>query len=126
MEKTVLGTLFWDSHVEITEKGWQVEMRIPYAALRFSDDKTQTWGINFYREIIRDRYQYTWSLLDNKITNESIQAGILEGIQNIETPTRLFFIPYVSQYVNANDWQKTKGEFKGGMDIKYGINDAFT
>jgi hypothetical protein len=116
----------WDSHVEITEKGWQVEMRIPYAALRFSDDKTQTWGINFYREIIRDRYQYTWSLLDNKITNESIQAGILEGIQNIETPTRLFFIPYVSQYVNANDWQKTKGEFKGGMDIKYGINDAFT
>lgn len=116
----------WQSHTEITENGWQVELKIPYAALRFSPEKKQTWGINFYREIVRDRFQYTWSLLDNKITNESVQAGILEGIENIETPTRLFFIPYISQYFSANDWQKTKGEFKGGMDIKYGINDAFT
>lgn len=116
----------WQSHTEITENGWQVEMKIPYAALRFSEQSKQTWGINFYREVIRDRFKYTWSLIDNKITNESIQAGVLQGIENIQTPTRLFFIPYISQYLNANNWKKAKGEFKGGMDIKYGINDAFT
>lgn len=116
----------WDSHVEITDIGWVVEMKIPYAALRFSSDKKQTWGLNFYREINRDRQTFSWNLLDNKISNESTQAGILEGIENIETPTRLFLIPYISQYFNANETQKTKGEFKGGMDVKYGINDAFT
>ncbi len=38
----------------------------------------------------------------------------------------MFLIPYASYYLSGNDQQKTKGEFKGGLDIKYGINDAFT
>jgi len=116
----------WDSHVEITDFGWTVEMRIPYAALRFPNIKTQTWGLNFYREMRSVRQQYSWSFLDSKIGNESTQAGVLEGIENINTPTRLFLIPYASQYVYSNKLQKTNGEFKGGLDIKYGINDAFT
>ena len=116
----------WDSKTAITEKGWVIEMKIPYAALRFPSDAKQTWGINFYREIIRDRQQFTWNLINNNINNEANQAGILEGIENIKTPTRLFFIPYSSQYLNANHSQKTTVEFKGGLDIKYGINDAFT
>lgn len=116
----------WDSKVLITDYGWVVEMKIPYAALRFSSEEKQTWGLNFYREIQRDRQQYTWNLIDNKIPSESNQAGILEGIENIKTPTRLFLIPYSSLYINANENQKTKSEFKGGLDVKYGINDAFT
>jgi hypothetical protein len=116
----------WDSHVELTKFGWTVEMKIPYAALRFSSEEKQTWGLNFYREVIRDRFQYTWNLIDNKIGSEANQAGILAGIENIKTPTRLFLIPYSSFYLNANDGLKTKGEFKGGLDVKYGINDAFT
>lgn len=116
----------WDSKTVITEKGWVVEMKIPYAALRFPEQNKQTWGLNFYREIIRDRQQFTWNLISNTINNEANQAGILQGIENIKTPTRLFFIPYSSQYLNAKDGKKTFGEFKGGLDIKYGINDAFT
>jgi Domain of unknown function (DUF5916) len=116
----------WESSVKITEKGWQVEMKIPYAALRFSSDKKQTWGVNFYREFRRERQYYTWSLIDAKIPTRCNQAGIIEGIENIKPPTRLFFIPYSSFYTSASAQQKTKGELKGGMDIKYGINDAFT
>ena len=116
----------WDSKTQITDFGWVVEMKIPYAALRFSTESKQTWGLNFYREIRRDNYKYSWNLVDNKINSESSQAGILEGIENIKTPTRLFLIPYSSFYLNANEGQKTRGEFKGGLDIKYGINDAFT
>ncbi len=116
----------WDSHVEITGYGWTVEMKIPYAALRFSTENKQIWGLNFYREIRRYRQQYSWNFLDNKISNESTQAGILGGLDNIKTPTRLFLIPYASQYLFASKTQKTYGEFKGGLDIKYGINDAFT
>ncbi|TBX69537.1 hydrolase [Flavobacterium silvisoli] len=116
----------WNSHVELTDFGWTVEMKIPYAALRFPSAKEQTWGLNFYREIRRDRQQYSWNFLDNKIVNESTQAGILKGIEDVKTPTRLFLIPYASQYVYASKAQKNNGEFKGGLDVKYGINDAFT
>ncbi len=116
----------WESKIKITETGWQVEMRIPYAALRFSQAKKQIWGINFFREVRRTRFNYTWNLIDNKIDNQSNQAGTVSGIENIKTPTRLFFIPYTSFYTNASSKLKTYGELKGGLDIKYGINDAFT
>ena len=116
----------WKSKAFITDKGWVVEIRIPYAALRFSSEKKQTWGLNFFREIKRDRQKYTWNLIDSKLGTFTQQTGILEGIENIKPPTRLFLLPYSSFYVNASDRQKTKGTLKGGLDLKYGINDAFT
>lgn len=116
----------WDSKVKTTDIGWQVEMKIPYAALRFPPKSNQVWGLNFYREVQRIRSQYSWNRINNNINNEANQAGTLEGIQNINTPTRLFFIPYISDYVNASDAYKTYNTFKAGLDLKYGLNDAFT
>ncbi|OAB28246.1 Carbohydrate family 9 binding domain-like [Flavobacterium fryxellicola] len=116
----------WKSKAVITDKGWVVEMRIPYAALRFSAENKQTWGLNFFREIRRDRFKYTWNFIDSKLGTFTQQTGILEGIENIKPPTRLFLLPYSSFYVNGNATQKTYGTLKGGLDLKYGINDAFT
>ncbi|WP_264565472.1 DUF5916 domain-containing protein [Flavobacterium sp. N3904] len=116
----------WDSKTTITDFGWVVEMRIPYAAMRFSSEQKQTWGINFFREIRRDREKYSWNFIDSKIGTFTQQNGTLDGIENVKTPTRLFLLPYASFYAYANAYQKTYGELKGGLDIKYGINDAFT
>jgi hypothetical protein len=115
----------WNSEVKITDFGWVVEMEIPYAALRFSDDKMQTWGVNFFREIRRFRQKATWSNVDRAIGSFINQAGVLDGIENIKTPTRLFLIPYTSGYIESNN-NGTESTFKAGMDIKYGINDSFT
>lgn len=115
----------WSSSVNITAFGWVVEMRIPYAALRFSKEDKQTWGLNLYREIKRDRQKYMWSPIDMKIGATLPQAGLLEGIENIEPPVRLFFIPYASYYHERNE-STSNNTFKAGMDIKYGINDSFT
>lgn len=115
----------WDSKVRLTDFGWVVEMKIPYAALRFSKAKKQTWGVNFMREIKRDFQKYTWNFVDTKLAAIITQEGILEGIEDIKTPTRLFLIPYTSTYYQHNDIGSDQ-TFKAGMDIKYGINDAFT
>ncbi len=116
----------WESKALVTNFGWVAEIKIPYSAIRFSTDSKQTWGINFVRNIKRYRQEYSWNYIDKKVGNMLIQAGNLEGIENINTPTRLFFLPYTSYYLNANAENKTKGTIKAGMDIKYGINDAFT
>ena len=117
----------WESEVALTDFGWVVEMKIPYAALRFSNSEKQTWGLNFKRAIKRDAQDqsYTWNFVDTKIGAVITQEGILEGIENIKTPTRLFFIPYTSAYYQQDDSASDK-TLKAGMDIKYGINDAFT
>lgn len=115
----------WHSEVKITDFGWVVEMKIPYAALRFSDKENQTWGINFFRAHKKANEKYSWNHIDTNIGNLVSQTGVLEGIKNVKTPTRLFFIPYVSDYYTTNANGSTN-KFKAGMDIKYGINDAFT
>ncbi|TDE47151.1 hydrolase [Flavobacterium rhamnosiphilum] len=115
----------WDSEVTLTKFGWVVEMKIPYAALRFSKADKQTWGLNFMREIKRDVQKYTWNRIDTKIGAVIPQAGILEGIESIETPTRLFLIPYSSAYYQQSDIGSDT-TLKAGLDIKYGISDSFT
>lgn len=115
----------WESKALITDAGWVVEMRIPYAALRFSNAKKQVWGLNFMRDIKRDVQKYTWNPVDAKIGAVITQEGVLEGIENIKPPIRLFFIPYLSEYYQQNDIASDR-TFKAGLDIKYGINDSFT
>ena len=115
----------WESKVKITDFGWVIEMRIPYAALRFTKTDEQIWGLNFMREIKRNVQKYTWNYTDTKIGAVITQAGILNGIKNIEPPTRLFLIPYTSTYYQENNTASDR-TFKAGLDIKYGINDSFT
>ena len=116
----------WASETKLTDKGWVVEMKIPYAALRFSGEEKQTWGINFFREVRKLRHSFTWNKVDNKAGTFTQQSGVLEGIEKVNTPTRLFLIPYSSYYMNSFGKEKAFGSIKGGLDLKYGLTDAFT
>lgn len=116
----------WHSEVRTTENGWVVEMKIPYAAIRFSDKAEQFWGLNFFRELRRDRQKYTWNPIDRNIGATIVQTGMLTGINNIKPPTRLFLIPYSSFYYSETKDKGADTQFKGGMDIKYGITESFT
>ncbi len=115
----------WKSAVQILDNGWSVEMRIPYSALRFSNQEVQTWGIQFLRKIINQNTQYTWNHIDNKIGKRTQYDGILKGIRNINPPTRLSFYPYASTSVSHFDGE-TVNNHNLGLDLKYGITENFT
>ena len=115
----------WYSGVKILENGWSVEMKIPYFEMRFPKSEKQQWGINFFRQINRLQTAYTWNHVNNQKGSFLLYDGILNGVENIQTPTRLSFLPYFSSYVNYFDG-KTTTNVNGGMDVKYGINEAFT
>ncbi len=118
----------WESATNIDEKGWTVEMKIPYSALRFPEGKEQVWGVNFGRETRRKRERAWWNFINPTIDGFLTQTGIVDGINNIEPPIRLFFFPYTSAYIEHNSAGNggTSNSFNGGMDVKYGLNDAFT
>jgi len=115
----------WQSNARITNKGWEVEIKIPYAAIRFPKNEKQVWGINFVREIKRTTQKFSWNPINAEIKNVLTQCGQLKGIENISPSTRLFFIPYTSAYYQKDDFNSDK-TIKAGLDIKYRINDAFT
>lgn len=121
----------WDSAVRIHEEYWSVELKIPFSSLRFIASGEQNWGIQFEREIRRFRELSHWSAIDPLIQGWVQQCGQLTDLKNIKTPVRLNFFPYLSAYVDnysdkKNGINTTNTAYNAGMDIKYGINDAFT
>lgn len=115
----------WYSAVEITDAGWVAEIFIPYSELRFPEKKIQQWGLNIERDVRRFGTRFSWSHVDNAKGSYSLYDGVVYGIKNIEPPVRLSLQPYLSAYVNNYDGE-TDVNFNGGMDLKYGISDAFT
>ncbi len=122
----------WASASAKTQSGWVVEMRIPYSALRFPDEPVQTWDINFARQIRRYREESFWNPVDPKAAGSTTQMGKLVGITDIIPPIRLQATPFVTAGTNlsldpdaatSRDWS---GSLGGGLDLKYGISDAFT
>lgn len=115
----------WYSEIAITDSGWVAEIFIPYSELRFPKKKVQTWGLNMEREVRRTGSRYTWSPIDISKGSFSIYDGEIHGIENINTPTRLSFQPYLTTYLNDYDGN-SEILVNGGMDLKYGISEAFT
>jgi hypothetical protein len=115
----------WKSAAKINTDGWTVEIKIPYSELRFPKKNIQEWGINFARFIRRTKVKTTWNFVDNKKGSFLLYDGVLTGIKNIKPPVRLSFLPYFSTYINKFAGRTTTS-VNGGMDVKYGINDAFT
>lgn len=115
----------WESKAVVNADGWVVEIKIPYSALRFSNSSIQTWGINFSRKIINLNEEYVWNYIDKKTGKYTQYSGNLEGIENIQPPTRLNFSPYASTSYTTYDGD-SYFEKNIGMDLKYGINESFT
>jgi hypothetical protein len=121
----------WQSGAVIHNDGWSFELFIPYAAIRFGKKEVQNWGLNVTRRRRKTEQQYTWNPIDPNVNGFLTQEGIWKGITNIKPPLRLQFSPYISVYANhypaSQPGQKNwTNQINGGMDVKYGINQAFT
>lgn len=115
----------WESEISQDENGWYVEMKIPYAALRFPEKEDQIWGIQFAREITHLNSTYVWNYINKSVGELTQYTGLLKGISNIDPPVRLSLYPYTSltlDHIEGN----SDFTFNAGMDLKYGINDSFT
>ena len=117
----------WNSQTQIVDSGWIVEYKIPYSALRFPKKDIQKWGMNLFRNIERYRENSTWSFIDREKQGWISQQGELNGIEKITPPVRLSITPYVSAYVENNaENESWTNYYRGGLDLKYGINESYT
>lgn len=115
----------WESAVKLYDDKWIVEIKIPFSAIRFPTGAQQNWKINFNRSSRRNRTDSFWNEFSPTDLNFLSQFGSLNGLKNIESPVRLSLSPYLSGYV-VNFEGEQNYQINGGMDLKYGINDAFT
>ncbi|MDZ7775087.1 MAG: DUF5916 domain-containing protein [Bacteroidales bacterium] len=117
----------WESAVTIDEEGWTAEFRIPYSALRIPQQQDGRWGLQIQRLIRRYREEVVWNPMDPQEDGFNNQFGELSGIKNIDPPLRLSLMPYVSGYADYYSGDKTWDySYKGGMDMKWGLDESFT
>ncbi|MBX7183686.1 MAG: carbohydrate binding family 9 domain-containing protein [Vicinamibacteria bacterium] len=116
---------FWDSAARITDKGWTLEIRIPFSSIRYPKTEVPKWGIMLYRNYPRDfRYQMFSTRLPRSSNCFICNSNGLEGLQKLPSSGGIVVAPYVSA---GQDWaDEGTGELRrspldktGGLDVKW-------
>jgi uncharacterized protein DUF5916/cellulose/xylan binding protein with CBM9 domain len=112
----------WDVATNIAETGWYAEIRIPFRTLKFDPAELQTWGVNFERKLRRFNEDSYWSPLPRIYNLDRVSmAGTVEGLRGLRPGKNLRIKPYGASSSNTVAGTATKGEFDGGLDVKYGV-----
>jgi len=117
----------WSVKSAISDIGWSAEFEIPFRTLRYASSASQSWGINFQRNIRRNNEVVYWAPLQrNRNLYRVSEAGTLLGI--VPPPQRnLKVTPYVlGQARRGGELSGTETDSDAGLDVKYSITPSLT
>ncbi|MFN2420768.1 MAG: DUF5916 domain-containing protein, partial [Gemmatimonadota bacterium] len=84
------------SDARVTDRGYQIEMAIPFKSLRFPDRQEQVWRATFWRTRPREsRAQHSWAAIDRDEQCFICQFGTLTGIRGVRAGGALELLPAV-------------------------------
>ena len=120
--------LVYESKGKITDKGYQVEMAIPFSSLSFPDKEVQEWKVGFYRSLPREkRSQILWGGFDRTNPCFLCQMGTLIGIQGIKQKGSFEFLPAIvgsqaAELDQNNTLKKGTAAGEASLGIKYSLS----
>jgi hypothetical protein len=113
----------WDARTRIDERGWTLEMEIPFKTLSF-DPNISTWGFNIERTITRVTEESRWegATLNSLIHVVSL-GGDIEGLEGLSQGIGLDLKPYGLLGVNRDVMRpdRVKPVRDAGADIFYRV-----
>lgn len=123
----------WEAAGQKHNKGWTVEIAIPFNQLRFETEASMVWGVNFGRNIMRTNEASQWIQVPRSEswpgTYHPTYQGRLTGLKGIASPSYFDVKPYLlgglARNLNDTKWERT-GERDLGLDMKYGITSNLT
>ncbi len=123
----------WEGKANIDDRGWTVEMKIPFSQLRFKLKDINIWGIDFERDIAR-KHETDFLVYIPKNSNGFVSRfAELEGIKDINPPRDFEILPYVttkaeySSPVSGNPYNNGAVYTPNfGADLKFGIGTNLT
>ncbi len=118
--------LTWDtvfySEGKIDEKGYVVEIAIPFKSLRFPDRKEKFWGITLGRNIPRKGEIITWPKFSRDIPGLLTQEAQIVIRGKVEKGKNLEIMPIFTSLKT----QEKKADFQPGVNLKYGVSSDIT
>ena len=123
----------WESATQVDSLGWTAELRIPLSQLRYNSTADGTWGIQFYRKILRKGEEDWFAYVPKVETSGPSRYGHLVGLGSLRAQRRLELAPYVlasATYapVEAGDPFRSSDDYRGsaGLDLHYGLTSDLT
>jgi hypothetical protein len=125
----------WDVRTAKFERGWTLEMVIPFKTLRYRPGPEPTWGVNIRRIV---RWKNEWSFLtpmpaflrNAGSINAMSYAAILVGLEVPQLGKNLDIKPYgiagLRTDRNARPAVSNDGDGDFGVDLKYGVTKGLT
>jgi hypothetical protein len=118
---------FWEAAGGITESGWRLEIRIPFASIRYVDPNPHHWGILLYRNRPREfRYQYFTSRLPRGRNCFVCSSRDLTGVANLPTGKHWVVAPFATAVQLAepsgeigSKLETRDADFEAGADLKW-------
>jgi hypothetical protein len=116
----------WTGRVQVTDRGWTIEIEIPFRTLTF-DPRAPAWGANFQRTIQRKNEETLWTgFARNQGVRRMSNAGLLEGIAGVSQGIGLDVQPYaIASYVDAPG-RNLGSDFDpdAGLDVTYNVTPS--
>lgn len=125
----------WEGKVNIDERGWTAELKIPFSQLRFRQNPENVWGVNFRRDIARKNERDFLVYIPKNESGFVSKFADLKGINEITPPGKLEVVPYVTtraEYTNpepndpfndGSDYIPALGaDFKIGLGTNLNLN----
>ncbi len=118
----------WEGKANVDEKGWTVEMRIPYSQLRFRKQQQYIWGVNFKRTIAR-KNETDYLVIRPKNDSGFVSRFVeMTGIQSIKPQRRIEIMPYITSkaeftHPGADNPYNDGSSYDPGIgaDMKFGL-----
>jgi hypothetical protein len=130
---------YWDVKTTRDDKGWYVEMKIPFSSLRFKpENDVAIMGLIITRVISANSETDTWPAIDPKYgfmaTSKPSQATTIK-FEGVRPKKPVYVSPYLIGGF-SRDWELNDTEtsyikndnpdYNAGLDVKYNINSNLT
>jgi len=99
----------WESKGRITDRGYEVEVRIPFRSLRYPGSGPQSWGFNATRVVQRTGYTDTWTDVHKANASFLTQEGAIGGLHDLSGGVTVEAQPFVTAVAAGS--RGTNGEF---------------
>src|SRR6267142_4414734 len=119
----------WDVRSQITARGWEAEMVIPFRTLRYIPGADRVWGLQIMRNLRRHNEQSFWTPISRAFDLLQVDvAGELEGL-DLQMHRNLQLVPYLlggldQDYTRSRDQSKLSRD--AGLDVKYSLTPSLT
>jgi hypothetical protein len=116
----------WDTYfladARMDEKGYTIEMAIPFKSLRFPNAEAQIWGIKIQRSIRRKNEEIYWPPHTRDVNGFLVQSGSLEFHGAVAKGKNIEIMPV------ATGMQQSGQKFdpQAGLNFKWGVTSDMT